>query len=1119
MKINKHFTKGHKNAFEMFDYKKYHYQLFHQKTFEIIAELKDAEVVSNWSNTSNDILIGKYFRKKGVPQYVDKDGNRVTALDPDAIPVMENGEHVTGGEHSVRQAIHRLASTWTHWGQKLGYFTNKKDADNFYNEIVYMLLDQRFSPNSPQWFNTGLNHVYGITGKPQGHYYFDEEEGKILPAKDPYTRPQVHACFIQSIEDDLVNEGGIMDLWVREARLFKYGSGTGTNFSNLRGKGEPLSGGGTSSGLISFLNIGDASAGSIKSGGTTRRAAKMVILNIDHPDIEEFITWKSKEEEKAKALIAAGYDSSFDGEAYRTVSGQNSNNSVRIPDSFMHSLQNDAKWDLLRRVDGSVHKTVQSRSLWKLIGESAWACADPGVQYDTTINEWHTTPAGMDGQYMAPHNRINGSNPCSEYMFLDETACNLASLNLLKFYNRKNGLFDVEGFTHASRLIQIVLEISVAMAGYPTKAIAEGSYNYRTTGIGYANVGALLMTMGVPYDSDKGRNIAGAITAIMTGTAYATSAEMAKELGPFEAYKYNEQHMLRVIRNHRRAAYDAPFQEFEGLSKKPMTLKLEEGCPKYLLDAAQSSWDLALELGTKHGYRNAQVSVIAPTGTIGLQMGCDTTGPEPMFSLVAYKTLVGGGMIKIVNQAVESALETLGYTEEQIKDMVSYFLGKQDLDKSPFINTASLKEKGFNDTEIEAVKSVLPSSANIVSVFKNPSVLTDRLKNKLKLTNEEVEKPSFNLLRVLGFTAKEIKAADLYLCGTLTLEGAPHLKEEHYSVFDSANKSGRYGLGKRFIHYMGHIKMMAYMQPFLSGAISKTINLPEEATVEDIMDSYLQAWELSVKALAIYRDNSKGSQPLSNGSTQDEQEEDKTPVNNIPVDALGRPVPKLVRINQYNEGLNEPVIIGGKQIHIRTGEYEDGSLAELWVTIDNDETLNSHLSRFTKQFSKSLQYGIPLEDLASSHKGSKSEPSGYTSHKYIKFCTSIYDFIMKLLLMHYKGDTSFIPEELKKNLKPIELRYFRNIIHKQVEQQFKDLSFEDLKDDIKVEVQTVNSHSHSHSHNQDTAVVLDNEDEEDIDYEVEDITSGPPCTICGGDTERSGTCYKCNVCGSTTGCS
>lgn len=1103
MKFNKHFTKGVKDPFSMFEYKKYHYQLYHQTTFQLISELKDAEVVANWTPIANDTIIGKYFRKKGVPQFVNEHGDRVTELDDNKQSVMLENVQKLGGEHSVKQPIHRLAETWRYWGEKLGYFT-KAESKNFYDEVVYALLDQRFSPNSPQWFNTGLNKVYGITGKSQGHYYYDEVEKRIQESDDAYTRPQVHACFIQSIKDDLVNEGGIMDLWVREARLFKYGSGTGTNFSNLRGEGEPLSGGGTSSGVLSFLTIGDASAGSIKSGGTTRRAAKMVILDMDHVDIEKFITWKSDEERKAKALIAMGYDSSFDGEAYKTVSGQNSNNSVRVNDDYMRALEKDEDWDLLRRIDKKVHKSVKARHLWNLMGKAAWECADPGIQFDTTINEWHTCPAGEDGVYNAVYNRINGSNPCSEYMFLDETACNLASINLLKFYNPVTRKFDVDGYIHLCRIVQIILEISVAMAGYPSKEIAERSYLFRTTGIGYANIGTLLMTMGIPYDSEEGRNIAGAITAIMTGVAYATSAEMAKELGPFEAYKHNREYMLRVIRNHRRAAYDSPYEEFEGLSKKPMTLS-KKHCPEYLLVAAKKSWDDAYHLGEEYGYRNAQVSVIAPTGTIGMQMGCDTTGPEPMFSLVAFKTLVGGGLIKIVNQAVEVALETLGYTNDQIKDIKSYFLGKQDLDKSPYINTKTLKDKGFTDKEIGVIKSSLSSSMNIVSVFKNPTVLTQAICDKYKITDKIKESKTFNPLLLLGFTQEQIKQADIYLTGTLTIEGSPHLKPEHYAVFDSANKSGKYGIGKRFIHYNGHIKMMAYMQPFLSGAISKTINFPEDTTMEEIQQSYYDSWRLSLKAVAIYRDNCKASQPLNTGSEKEEIEDKK---EKIETDKYGRPIPKRLRLTHYNEGLNEPVVIGGRQVHIRTGEYEDGSLAELWVTIDNDETLNTHVSRFTKQFSSSLQYGVPLEALASSHMNSKAEPSGYTNHKYIKYCTSIYDFIMKLLLMHYKGDLSSVPEDLKSQIKPLQLRYIRNKLFKITEQQFFGLTFDDLNNSVNLEnISTTLS------------LQLDNSDSLLEEYEIENILSGPPCGNCGGETERNGTCYKCKVCGSTTGCS
>ena len=516
----------------------------------VVFEMNDAEIPSTWSQVATDIMVSKYFRKAGVPQ-VDSDGNKIKD---------ENGETVLGPETSSRQVFDRLAETWRHWGEKTGYFATKKDAEAFEDELKYMLATQMAAPNSPQWFNTGLNYKYGLDGKPQGFWYVNPENGELTMGEDSYSRPQPHACFIQSIDDDLVNEGGIMDLWVKEARLFKFGSGTGTNFSHLRGEGETLSGGGVSSGVMSFLKIGDRAAGAIKSGGTTRRAAKMVILDLDHPDIEEFIEWKAIEEDKARALIAAGYPADFNGEAYATVSGQNSNNSVRVPHEFIDALEADGDWELTARTDGSVMKTIKARELWNKVADAAWKCADPGVQYDTTINEWHTSPKG---------GRIRASNPCSEYQFLDNTACNLASLNLVKFYDDDTQKFDIDSYKHALRIWTIVLEISVEMAQFPSKEIAQGSYDYRTLGLGYANLGSLLMRIGIAYDSKLGRAIAGALTAMLTGESYKTSAEMAEIVGPFPKYEENKENMLRVMRNHRRAAYNVPSDEYEGLTVTP----------------------------------------------------------------------------------------------------------------------------------------------------------------------------------------------------------------------------------------------------------------------------------------------------------------------------------------------------------------------------------------------------------------------------------------------------------------------------------------------------------------------------------------------------------------------
>ncbi|MEP6950235.1 MAG: adenosylcobalamin-dependent ribonucleoside-diphosphate reductase, partial [Ginsengibacter sp.] len=617
----RHFTKEGVSPFDMFEYD-YRSSIIKNTTGEIVFQMDNVEVPRQWSQIATDILAQKYFRKAGVPQ--------------------PGG--TTGRETSVKQVAHRMAHCWRVWGERNNYFATTEDAQVFYEELIYGILNQSCVPNSPQWFNTGLNEVYGITGKPQGHYYVDANDGQLKKSTSAYERPQPHACFILSVEDDLVNEGGIMDLWVREARIFKYGSGVGTNFSSIRGEGEKLSGGGTSSGLMSFLKIGDRAAGAIKSGGTTRRAAKMVCLDLDHPEIETFINWKVGEEKKVAALIDAGYPSDYEGEAYKTISGQNSNNSVRIPNEFFRALEADGEWELKARSDGRTMKKVKAKKLWDDINYAAWRCADPGTQYNTTINEWHTCPEGGP---------IRASNPCSEYMFLDNTACNLASVNLRRFFNENDNSFDVAGFEYTVRLWTTVLEISVLMAQFPSKEVAQLSYDYRTLGLGFANLGSMLMVSGIAYDSEKARGIAGAITAVMTGVAYKTSAELAAHLGAFRRYDENKHHMLRVMRNHRAAAYDA-MDAYEGIEIKPQGINAKY-CPDYLLRAATKAWDDAVMMGEKYGYRNAQTTVIAPTGTIGLVMDCDTTGVEPDFALVKFKKLSGGGYFKIINQSVPQA--------------------------------------------------------------------------------------------------------------------------------------------------------------------------------------------------------------------------------------------------------------------------------------------------------------------------------------------------------------------------------------------------------------------------------------------------------------------------------
>jgi ribonucleoside-diphosphate reductase alpha chain len=1275
----------------------------------VVFEMRDIEAPADWSQVATDILAQKYFRKAGVPQ-------------PDG---------TLGRETSARQVVRRLAGCWTDWGRRYKYFDSDEDAAAFDAELSHMLIHQMAAPNSPQWFNTGLAYAYGITGPAQGHYYVDPDTKELVRAKDSYTHPQPHACFIQSVDDDLVNDNGIMDLWVREARLFKYGSGTGTNFSNLRAEGEKLSGGGTSSGLMSFLRVGDRAAGAIKSGGTTRRAAKMVILDVDHPDVEKFINWKVEEEKKVAALIAAGYPSSYEGEAYSTVSGQNSNNSVRISDKFVDAVRNDSPWDLLWRRDKSVARTVRARDLWDQIGRAAWACADPGIQYDDIINSWHTCPAGgrirasnpcvtgdtlvatadglrridelvggsafVVGADGKPHfvnhvfktgrkavyqlrtkagyelrltadhklltenrgdvkasdlraddrvilrgsgfgskqiaadlalgigiavgdgyfghstisgskreniallmdasespilervaeelnkqkselraagsvgradamrvtaysegtsrlgigsqpvidvfkryavldegsarkrflpsvydldkasvaavlrglftadgtvadygdksqyvsldstslellkqvqllllsfgikaklyrNRRNGVlesmlpdgkggsklyavqelhslrisrssrvlfeqeigfaeesansdvlagvnstvgsyrdllsdeidsillageedvydlterdtshfvanglvvHNCSEYLFLDDTACNLASINLMKFYDADKNQFDVDAFRHACRIWTIVLEISVLMAQFPSPEIARKSYEYRTLGLGYANLGTLLMVQGIPYDSPRALAISGAISAILTGESYAASADMASELGPFPRYKENAEHMLRVMRNHRRAAYNVSASEYEDVSVVPMGID-QSLCPPYLLSAARECWDVAVALGEKHGYRNAQSTCIAPTGTIGLVMDCDTTGIEPDFALVKFKKLSGGGYFKIINQSLPMTLRNFGYSDEQIDDIVRYAKGSGSLYGAPYINVETLRARGFTNEDIVNIEKALPTVFEIGFAF-NQWTLGEPALQRMGITPEQYNETDFDLLRHLGFSREEIDAANNYICGTMTIEGAPHLKEEHYAAFDCANKCGK--LGKRFIHHMGHVRMMAAAQPFISGAISKTINMPNEATVDEIKEAYMRSWDLGLKSIALYRDGSKLSQPLSNKSSDKDSDADRqlalseefakqleearkqraeelrpdeilAAAQRILANATNTDFKRKVaqalernRLPAKRRGWTQKAKIAGHTVFLRTGEYADGTLGEIFVDLHKE---------------------------------------------------------------------------------------------------------------------------------------------------------------------------------------
>ncbi|MDQ3022838.1 MAG: vitamin B12-dependent ribonucleotide reductase [bacterium] len=978
----------------------------------IVFEMRGAEVPAKWSQLASDIMVSKYFRRAGVPQFDDS-----------GKPLLDTrGNHVLGSEFSVRQVVHRLAGCWRYWGEQHGYFDTAEDAEAFYDELCYTMLLQMAAPNSPQWFNTGLHWAYDISGPSQGHYYVDPNTAQLLASSDAYSHPQPHACFIQSVRDDLVGEGGIMDLWTREARLFKYGSGTGTNFSGLRGEGEPLSGGGVSSGLMSFLKIGDRAAAAIKSGGTTRRAAKMVCLDVDHPDIERFINWKVGEEDKVAAMVAGGkghFDTSYEGEAYVTVSGQNSNNSVRVTREFIEAIERDEDWQLRWRTDRRVSKSLPARQLWEQIGWAAWRCADPGLQYDTTINEWHTCPKS---------GRINASNPCSEYMFLDDTACNLASLNLLTFLNEESGRFEVEAYRHAIHLWTIVLEISVLMAQFPSKEIAQKSYEFRTLGLGYANLGTCLMVAGIPYDSDEGRAIAGALGAILSGESYATSAQMAAQLGAFPKYDENAADMLRVVRNHRRAAYNIAEEEYEGLSVSPVAIEPEH-CPTYLLVAARNAWDSALAFGEAHGYRNAQTTVIAPTGTIGLLMDCDTTGVEPDFALVKFKKLSGGGYFKIVNQSLPRALRTLGYQKNQIDEIIRFVIGSGSFDGAPQINRVSLLEKGFSDAELHAIEATLPGVFELSHAF-GVYTLGEALLARLGFGPEQWSRPGFNLLRELGYSIEQIEQASDYVCGMMTVEGAPYLRDEHLPVFDCANKCGKHG--RRFISWEGHIRMMAAVQPFISGAISKTINMPNEATVEDILDAYMLSWKLGLKANALYRDGCKLSQPLSTRSKDSEVEgsadvsageaiEPKeeqpvpvavaaaAPVSHVEARTLLINRPTRIPLPSRRTGFTQEGRVGGHKLYLRTGEYADGTLGEIFVDLHKEgAAFRSLMNCFAIAVSKGLQYGVPLDEFVDTFIYTKFEPSGVVDHPNIKMANSVIDYIFRVLGMEYLDRTDFV---------------------------------------------------------------------------------------------------------------
>ncbi|OWU69161.1 ribonucleotide-diphosphate reductase subunit alpha [Roseovarius sp. 22II1-1F6A] len=1212
MKIERKFTTAGQDAYAGIDFTRTGSEI-RNPDGTVVFKLDNIEIPESWSQVAADVIAQKYFRKagvaarlrkvreKGVPEFLWR-----SVPDEAALKDLPEAERM-GGETSSTQVFDRLAGTWAYWGWKGGYFTTEDDARAYYDEMRHMLATQRAAPNSPQWFNTGLHWAYGIDGPGQGHYYVNYKTGKLTRSTSAYEHPQPHACFIQSVSDDLVTEGGIMDLWVREARLFKYGSGTGTNFSSLRAEGERLSGGGKSSGLMGFLKIGDRAAGAIKSGGTTRRAAKMVICDADHPDIEDFVNWKVREEQKVASIVAGSkmheqklneifaaiadfdgtmaeatdpqvndalkaavraakrvaipetyvnrvlqyarqgysaiefptYDTDWDSEAYASVSGQNSNNSVRVTDAFLQAVRDDAPWELIRRTDGTVAKTVSARELWEQIGHAAWACADPGIQFHDTVNAWHTCPE--DGA-------IRGSNPCSEYMFLDDTACNLASMNLLSFY--RDGQFAAEEYVHATRLWTLTLEISVTMAQFPSKEIAQLSYDFRTLGLGYANIGGLLMNMGYSYDSAEGRALCGALTAVMTGTAYATSAEIAGELGAFASYERNAAHMLRVIRNHHTAAYGRT-EGYEALAVPPVPLD-HANCPDENLSAlAKAAWDDALRLGEAHGFRNAQTTVIAPTGTIGLVMDCDTTGIEPDFALVKFKKLAGGGYFKIINRSVPGALTTLGYRAGEVEEIIAYAVGHGTLGNAPGINHTALVGHGFGQAEIDKIEAALPSAFDIRFVFNQWTLGAEFCTDVLGIPADKMADPTFDMLKHLGFTRAQIDAANDHVCGTMTLEGAPHLDPAHYPVFDCANACGK--RGTRYLSVDSHIHMMAAAQSFISGAISKTINMPNDATIADCQAAYELSWSLGVKANALYRDGSKLSQPLASALVEDDDEAAEVLEHgSVPEKAVVLAekiiekvvIKELVRTHrekmpERRKGYTQKAIVGGHKVYLRTGEYADGALGEIFIDMHKEGAgFRAMMNNFAIAVSVGLQYGVPLEEFVDAFTFTKFEPAGMVQgNDSIKNATSILDYIFRELAVSYldRTDLAHVKPEgasfddlgrgedegrsnpaephgtaASKSLEVLKQISSSGYLRKRVPQDLVALQagITPRGEDLTTGAAVVGATSAA-------ALSLDARTKARMQgYE------GDPCGECGNYTlVRNGTCMKCNTCGGTSGCS
>ncbi len=1217
MRINRHFTRSKDDVYADIEFRRTSSEI-RNPDGTVVFSAQNIEVPAAWSQVAADIIAQKYFRKAGVAtQLKAVEENSVPSWlwrsvpDEAALASLPEEER-TRGEVSAKEVFHRLAGTWTYWGWKGGYFDSEEDARAYYDEMRFMLAKQIAAPNSPQWFNTGLYWAYGIDGPSQGHFYVDERSGEVVRSQSAYERPQPHACFIQSVGDDLVNERGIMDLWVREARLFKYGSGTGTNFSAIRGEGEALSGGGRSSGLMSFLKIGDRAAGAIKSGGTTRRAAKMVVVDIDHPDVETFVGWKAIEEQKVAALVSGSkvckthlnkileacrsepelgldafdpkvnrslrkavrrardlavpenyirrvidlarqghseikfrtYDTDWDSEAYLTVAGQNANNTVRVTDDFLKTVGENGDWDLVRRTDRKVSKTVKAADLWQQVAEAAWQSADPGIQFHTTINDWHTCPAG--GQ-------INASNPCSEYMFLDDTACNLASLNLMQFRG-KDGGFQIAAFANAVRLWTVTLEISVLMAQFPSREIARLSYDYRTLGLGFANIGGLIMAMGYSYDSDEGRALAGSLTALMTGVAYSTSAEMAGELGAFPEHKNNAQQMMRVIRNHRRAAYSFA-DGYEGLSTNPVPLDEANAPDAGLVRAAREAWDLAVTMGEINGFRNAQTTVIAPTGTIGLVMDCDTTGIEPDFALVKFKKLAGGGYFKIINRTVPEALRVLGYSGEKIEEIVRYAVGHGSLADAPGVNHAALKAKGFTEAALEALENSLGGAFDIRFAFNRYTLGEAFCTESLGIKADDLDQPGFDMLTALGFKKKEIDAANTYCCGAMTVEGAPHLDPAHLSVFDCATPCGR--KGTRALSVDAHIRMMAASQPFISGAISKTINMPNDASVEDCKQAYQLSWKLALKANALYRDGSKLSQPLATQLLEGE-DEDEDAVDNL-IEApqaeraaqvaervVERVIERVVergtereRLPGRRKGYTQKAVVGGHKVYLRTGEYEDGRLGEVFIDMHKEgAAFRSLMNNFAIAISIGLQYGVPLEEFVEAYTFTRFEPSGLVEgNDTIKMATSVVDYIFRELAISYlsrhdlahvepqdtlpdamgKGEDEGV--DLTDSLRKVASSgYVRSML----------TVLPGGAEGGSIQTTAVAAEAAVIERAGMTAVaaeaIVSQTRKNTVARQVQEARlkgyEGDPCGACGNFTlVRNGTCLKCDTCGGTSGCS